>query len=318
MQEMAFGIPGYSGGVIPSLVPHFAIGPQVFAQPKNFHPLTIDWLNNIPFIPTMYVIHGMNKFFEGVYTDGNWDFIDRAWVFGQDKRENAYVDIKNPSVRANDCVEAYLNDGRSTSRSLRLRHSYLGFSRPGGANIALPASAYIDTRCDLSTLSNYSLNSAACFFYMRSDRVQNQANSTFLFGVTDGTNRGLSMQVLTNTNIGPYYVNQTTSSTHGVSNLNGVWNISRTVSTQTAANSPTTSNTTNINSSAIPSGLSLYLFCQNSSGTPSTFTTGNDFISFFMIAGGGINLSQMRTRINTLANDLGWPNRMQQGNRIIF
>jgi hypothetical protein len=259
---------------------------------KSLHQYTIDWLNVIPSIPADRVIAAVNTFIVSCVNDGSWDLIDRCWLLGQDKRQNAMYSIANPtSVPMVEVRSTFIKDkGITTNNST---------NQPG----------FINTMTDLSTLTNWQQNSA--FYGMYINSFRSSSSSTVIFGVTDGTNIFRAFMNTNSNNIGNFVINGTVSAGVGNTQTRGVWTGFRTGATTWGEQTPTATANPSIASTGVPTGQNLYLLGNNNNGTFTSPTAvlksqEADVISLYLLGGGGINNANMRTKINTLVNDLGW------------
>lgn len=105
------------------------------------------WLSVLPSLPSSLVINAVNTFIKSSKASGNWQLLDRFWLFGQDVQANVVYSVVNPTSTA--CVEV-----NSPTWA-----AYGGFTFNG-------SNMYLRTNYTPSTNAvNYTLNNAAHGLY---------------------------------------------------------------------------------------------------------------------------------------------------------
>jgi hypothetical protein len=63
---------------------------------KRLAPETKQYLNHINVMPSKHYIMALDDLIHGLKDDGNWQLLDRLWIFATEHKDNAQVSIVNP------------------------------------------------------------------------------------------------------------------------------------------------------------------------------------------------------------------------------
>ncbi len=248
----------------------------------QLQPETLQWLSALSTPPTPTTISCVNQFIAQCKVDGNWQLLDRFWLFAQDNQTNARKCIRNPT--STDVTE--INSITWTA--------FLGYTGNG-------TTMSINSNFTPSTNGvNYTLNNASFGLYNRTEG----ALASYEIGVN-----GLALINYAAINVRwtdnkNYWIinNNTTFANITVSTSIGLHQVNRTASNATNVNLNGAQVGTGSVASSSLSALPFYLFARNDNGSISGQSTRN--ISLAFIGSGSIDVLKMYNAVQTLATQL--------------
>lgn len=250
----------------------------------TLQPETILWLSNLPSRPNQLVINAVDVFIKTCKADGNWELLDRFWLFAQDNQVNSLRSIVNPS--STPCSE--VNSPGWVQ--------YQGYLSNG-------SSSYINSNFNASIHGvKYTLNNFSFGFYS----LTNIQETNIDMGALDGSNRAYIYSRRA-TNITVSTAN-TALDNSGVpitnTNSSGFIVVNRIISTSfTTLRNGSSLGTSTITTTGLPN-TSFFICSLSSGGTPSSFS--NKRIAFAYTGSGNINHVKFNTAITVLRTTLGF------------
>lgn len=242
---------------------------------------TLQWLNSITNPAQPVEISAINQFIRQCKNDGNWQLLDRFWLFAQSNQTNARRSIVNPTNT--------LTENNSPTWT-----QYLGYTGNG-------TTMYLDLNYNPTTSNvNYSQNNASFGWYSRTN-LDGSYNDIGAF------NAGANVMTcnVRIANILNYFVNApSTGSVPSVANSDssGMFHFSRVSSTQQQSwRNGVNLDTFTLTSSTSPN-MNVYFLARNNGGTAAVFSPRQYSMAF--IGGGAINQSKFYNAFQTLATQL--------------
>lgn len=247
----------------------------VLVNKTNLLPETKEWLAVLPSKPASFVVNAVNTFIQTCKVDGNWQLLDRFWLFAQDIQANAVYSIVNPTSTA--CTQ--VNSPTWTQ--------YQGYTGNG-------SNMYLNTNFAPNSGTNFLKNSNSGGVYVRTNVTENK--------IDFGGNSPNYYAIYSNLggNISSYNFENLGGST-GVPTAIGLSVISRTISTSylNIKNGVTVS--TPLRVSGSPNGLNIWVLALNNLGLYSSKQ-----VSLAFVGGGGIDQLKFYNAVLTLKSQIGF------------
>ena len=113
-------------------MPNTIINRRIVLDGVTLLPETKSWLAVLPSRPSAQVINAVNTFIRTCIADGNWQLLDRFWLFAQDIQANAVYSIVNPTSTACTQVnsptwtqyQGYTGNGSNMYLNTNLNHLF--------------------------------------------------------------------------------------------------------------------------------------------------------------------------------------------------
>lgn len=246
-------------------------------------PETNAWLAVLPSRPSPLVINAVNTFIKSSKASGNWQLLDRFWLFGQDIQANVVYSIVNPTATA--CVEV-----NSPTWA-----AYQGFTFNG-------SNMYLRTNYIPSTNGvNYTLNNAAHGLYCT---VNTAGTFGWDMGTMDGTNASvISLRDGTNS----FYAKMNNASANlitigSITDSRGLYTYNRTASNLLTAYKNGVSIGTDSDVSTARPTTEYYIGAFNNNGVPGSYSNKKIAIAFTSSA--SISNTSFYTEVQALATAL--------------
>lgn len=266
-------------------MPNPVINKKIVLSGTALLPETQQWLAVLSTRPNTLIVNSVNTFIKSAKADGNWQLLDRFWLFGQDIQANALVSIVNPT-------STQITEVASPTFTANQGYDFNGTTQ-------YLRTAYIPS----SSAVNYSLNSASFGVYCTEN-----FNGAFAWdmGCANAVN-GASLSLRDGTNSAYAKTNQaiaTLITVGSVTDSRGFW-----VSIRTASNAIAIArNGSNIGTDTDVSGAlpttEMYIGALNNNGVAAAFSQRKVAIAFS--GSGTINQSTLYTSIQTLATSIGF------------
>ncbi len=250
---------------------------------------TVAWENVLSTIPACNTTYAVNRWCIGTFNDGDFQLLDRFWLFGQDNQTNAGISIPNPSSTAvtavNSCAWNFLNyHGNGTS-------------------------SYVNLNFTPSTQGvNFTQNSASFGLYTNS--TGGLVDNMWEIGGEDGSHWNVlicrdnqttpSNQTATDINDNGGGLN----TTGDIGAVGGVYSVVRTSSTTSSIWNRGVQAISGTNASNGVTSKSIYACASNMNGTAGQFSIRQISLVFF--GGGGINQLNFWNRTQSLAFEMGF------------
>lgn len=246
-------------------------------------PETNAWLAVLPSRPSPLVINAVNTFIKSSKASGNWQLLDRFWIFGQDIQANVVYSIVNPTSTA--CVEV-----NSPTWA-----AYQGFTFNG-------SNMYLRTNYIPSTNGvNYTLNNATHGLYCT---VNTAGVFGWDMGATDASNSStISMRDATDNAYAK--ANNTTAAFITVgsrTDSRGLWSYNRTASNSLTMYRNGVSIGTDTDVSTARPTVEMYIGGLNLNGVPASYS--NKKIAIAFTGSASISNTSFYTEIQALATAL--------------
>lgn len=266
-------------------MPNSNINRKIVLSGTSLLPETLAWLAVLPSRPSSLVINAVNTFIIQSKASGNWQLLDRFWIFGQDIQANTVYSIVNPTSTA--CVEV----NSPTWASLQ------GYTFNG-------SNMYLRTNYISSTHGvNYSLNNASQGLYCT---VNTAGTFGWDIGVMDGTNASvLSLRDGSNQAYGK--VNNTSANlitVAGITDSRGFWSYNRTTAASLTMYRNGASIGTDTDVSTALCTKEFYIGAFNNNGVAGSYS--NKKLAIAYMGAGTISSASFYTEIQTLATSIGF------------
>lgn len=241
------------------------------------------WLSVLPSKPNTLVINAVNNFIRTCKADGNWQLLDRVWLFAQDKQGNVIYSIVNPT--STTCTE--VNSITWTQ--------YIGYT--GNAS-----NMYVRLAAIPSTLTNFTQNNAAYGVYCLTNSTGNYAE----MGTIDNASTFTSVLDLKWSNNLIYALaNGGSYATTTPANTIGFFSARRTSSSSMSINKDGAQ--IGVNAASNSTGMStkeFYLLATNNNGSASSFSSRT--IPFAYVGSASINDTKLYNAVLTLKSQIGF------------
>jgi hypothetical protein len=270
------------------------IGLGIANMMGNFDADTKLWLAQCGTRPSNEVVSAVDTFIRQCKVDGNWQLLDRFWLFGQDVQANARISIKNPSatqiteVNAPTFTANQGYDGNGSTQYLR--------------------SAFIPSVDGV----NYTLNSACLFTYFRT----NVGEAKYDMGVSNASNSNFSYII--SRSAGGFGTNNFFTRVNNLSSAYITWNpvtdsrglsvSNRTTSADMQVIKNGVTQTTVPTGTQTPQGLAtveMYVLAWNSNGTANAAMSTKQ-IAVAGVGSGAIDHLKFYVAVQSLATSIGF------------
>lgn len=242
------------------------------------------WLSVLPSRPSSLVINAVNTFIKSSKASGNWQLLDRFWLFGQDIEANSLYSIVNPTSTV------------ATATAAPTFTAYQGYDFNG-------TTQYLNTNYNPNTAGvNYVLNSSSHGLYC----IEN-GNSAFAWdiGVYDALyGSSLSLRDGTDTMYGKSNCLVANSTSVASTDSRGLFVFARTTSTAMAIFKNGSSVVSDTDVSAVVPNNNFFVGALNNNGAAAAF--GSKKLAIAFTGSGGINQASFYTETQILATSLGF------------
>lgn len=247
---------------------------------------TIRYIATLTTIPSSSLVTVYDTFITQCITDGNWNLIDRLWLFAQGTQADSKISMANPlSTQATEV----------SSPSWIANQGYTGNG----------SSSYLDSKFVPSTDGiNYILNSASFGVYSRTSNAGAIIQEMGL-AVTAGSTDNLYCYFTDNKAYGKINTLAGAGFANGaVANSQGLFSVVRSSNLSSTLYRNGISISTAVDVSSTLSNISFFICAINGAGTASQFS--NRQLSMAFIGGGGIDQTKFYSAFQTMATSLGF------------
>lgn len=266
-------------------MPNHEINRRVVLSGNILLPETNAWLSVLTTRPSPLIVNAVNTFIKTSKSDGNWQLLDRFWLFGQDIQANARVSIVNPT-------STQITEVASPTFTANQGYDFNGTTQ-------YLRTAFIPS----SNGVNYTLNSASFGVYSRENYNGSFGWDMGAYNATDGA----ALSLRDGTNSAYAKINSVVAAlitVGGVTDSRGLFVALRTASNAIAiARNGSNIGTDTDVSSALPT-TEMYIGSLNNNGVAAAFMQRQISIAF--TASGTLNQGTFYTAVQSLATSIGF------------
>ncbi len=261
-------------------MPNIKTNKAIIYNKFQLQPETLQWLAVLTTPPSPTVISCVNQFIAQCKVDGNWQLLDRCWLFAQDNQTNARVSLVNPTSTAITEVNT------PTWTALQ------GYTTNG-------TTQYLDTNFNSSSSAvNYLQNSGALGIYSRTSGqtagidIGNQVVGSLTYIISRFTDDNQYHRV----NVAASFANAANTNGQGLfasvrTDVNNIFGFKNGLQACTASIASTA-----------PINLNIYIGATNSIGVAATFSARQYSMAF--VGGGAMDSLKFYNAFQTLAGQL--------------
>lgn len=265
-------------------MPNIDINRKVVLSGVNLLPETKSWLAVLPSRPSTPYIIAINTFIKTLIADGNWNELDRLWVFAQEILAYGFISLPNPTSTQ---ITAPTVTPTFTANQ--------GLAGNG-------ATMYVTTNYTPSIDGvKWTQNSASFGLYTRTAQA---ASSEIIMGSYNGVSLGSFMTPRFTGDSSLYVVNSATNQTTANTVTQGLFATSRAAAGAEKMWRNGVNLATSAQASVAVSDKPLFILAWNNNGVASNFSTNQTSMAF--IGSGAIDQLKLYTAFQTFATTIGF------------
>ncbi len=264
-------------------MPNTSVNRAVIYNKFQLQQETLQWLQSVPNPVCPLVISSVNQFINQCKQDGNWQLLDRFWLFAQCNQANSLVSIKNPTTTAITEVNA------------PTWAQFQGYTGDG-------LTQYLDTNFNSSTSGTVFTSQAASIgIYTRT----NAQSAGFDMGNADATTVS-NIQSRFTDDMAYFRMNATAGAVFNTSNTVtvGLFSSRRSGTNNAGIRNGIVVGTTTGNPAGALVNNNIYIMCENLLGVATGFTTKQYSMAY--IGNNVVDNAKLYRAFQTLATQLNF------------